>query len=347
MDKKIGVKKLILLVALFIIGSGIGSIIFERIILPQLSTLPMLGKIKFLDNKAPIVITRREEIRINSGINAQEVLNRTRGALVKVYPGAVSGVIATNDGLILVPAALLKSGSNFTVALERGQILPGKLLFTDELSGLGFMKIEAKDLPVLNQMQSADKNPGEPLLSVALSESLGASVRSASIYVRPVIQPSSTQARDLSRFNAFLLLEPVSSEGEPGSVIVDKDASLAGFVTVLGKEIHIVRAEDLKLALSKFLESGGKQILWPKLSVSYLILGPAQAKILGQPERHGVLLRQGTQGLETGDFVYQADGRDLNLEDGFQQFLFAKSPGEKVKLKLLRKNKELEIEITL
>src|SRR3989344_1133045 len=346
MDKQIRIKKLMLLVALFIIGSGVGSIIFQRFVLPPLSALPLLRNVKILDSETPIIITRREEIRIDAGVNIQEVLSRAKGALVKIYErtNVLSGVIVTNDGLIVAPSAGLKSGAKLTVVSSNGTPLDGIVAFTDELSGLAFLKIQAKDLPVLNEARSVNKNPGEALFALSLEESLNVSVRSVLLHTRSAAEPSISRVHDLFRFNAGLVLDPTLPSTAAGSVIVDKDGSLVGFV-VNGKDPQVIRTEDLKIALSKFLESGDKQIIWPRLAVNYLIIAPSQARILELPAKHGVVLRQGTQILQAGGFIHQVDGRDISLEEGFEQMLFAKKPGEKVKFKLLRQGKQQEIEI--
>ncbi len=343
------IRKIVLIAILFIMASGIGAIIFERLILPQLSSLPVFRNIKILDGKAPIIITRREEIRIDSGINTQEIINRVKGSLVKIYDrtNSISGVVMTNDGLILAPNIGLKAGSNLTVVLGSGASFPGQFLYADELSGVAFIKIQAKDLAVPNQVISADKNPGEALLSLYLDEAQNVAVRGGILHTRAVVQPSLTRISDFSRFNTDVQLDPVLEVGAAGSVVVDKDGSLVGFALLFGRELRVVRAEDLKLALSKFLDSGSKMISWPKIRISYATIGPVLAKILSLPERHGVLIKQGGHGFEAGDFVYQVDGRDINPEDSFQDFLLSRKPGEKIRLKLQRQGKEREMEITL
>lgn len=345
-ELKSKIKKIILFIILAILISGAGSTIFERFVLPRLAAVPLFKNIKILDNRAPIIITRREEIRIDSGINTQEVINRARGSLVKIVDrtNVLSGMIVTNDGLIIAPNTGLKSGAGLTVVLGSGDALAGQFLYADDLSGLAFIKIQAKDLPVLNQVISADINPGEALLSLYLDEAQNVAVRSGMLHSRAVVQPSLNQIRDLSKFNAAVQIDPALPESAAGSVVVDKDGSLVGFALLSGR---VIRAEDLKLALSKFLDSGAATVSWPKFNLSYQVIGPVHAKILNLPQRHGVVVKQASRGLEIGDFVYEIDGRDINTENSFQNLLFAKKPGEKVKLKLERQNKEQEIEITL
>src|SRR3989344_4969025 len=202
-ELKSKIKKIILFIILAILISGAGSTIFERFVLPRLAAVPLFKNIKILDNRAPIIITRREEIRIDSGINTQEVINRARGSLVKIVDrtNVLSGMIVTNDGLIIAPNTGLKSGAGLTVVLGSGDALAGQFLYADDLSGLAFIKIQAKDLPVLNQVISADINQGEALLSLYLDEAQNVAVRSGMLHSRAVVQPSLNQIRDLSKFN--------------------------------------------------------------------------------------------------------------------------------------------------
>ena len=86
---------------------------------------------------------------------------------------------------------------------------------------------------------------------------------------------------------------------------MDKDGSLVGFATATPSGMKYVRSEDLRLVMSNFLASGSRGTAWPVLPISYLILGSAQAPLLGLPARSGVVIRQGGRGLEAGDFVFR------------------------------------------
>lgn len=357
-NMKFGIKKIILVVLLFILASGIGSVIFNRLILPQISTLPILRGIKLFDQQAPIIITRREEIRIDGEINTQEVISRVRGALVKVYvfegkptagktTAVLSGLVATNDGLILIPARLVKRGVEVSVVVESGISYPGVVLFVDPHSGIGFVNITVRDLPVLNETLSRDKKPGESLLSLSLDEGLGITVQPVNFTETSTARPSLTALHDFSFFNTALELTPTLTEDNLGSIIVDKDGALVGFVSLVKDKPAAIRVDDLQLVVDNFLSNKSLGVKWPQFKISYLILGPVQVEFLGLPKQNGIVVRTADKPLAVGDFVYAVDGRDISAENSFQQMIMSKKPGEKANLKLLRNGLEMEVEISL
>src|SRR3989338_1051883 len=352
------VKRVALITILFILASGISAVIFQRLLLPYLSALPVLRDFNILESGAPIIITRREEIRIDQDINTQEITNRVRGSLVKIYmhepkiilgrPVSVtSGMIATNDGLVIASAQAIRGGASITAVLANGQAHPGRLIFVDELSGTAFIKIEANDLSVLSEVSSQNKRSGETLLALNLDEALGMNVKTVAMSSSSAPKPGFSQIYNLTQFNGGLDLDPVFSENSAGAVIVDKDGSLVGFATATPSGMKYVRSEDLRLVMSNFLASGSRGTAWPVLPISYLILGSAQAPLLGLPASSGVVIRQGGRGVEAGDYVFMFDGREITFENDFHRMFFAKKAGEKIKLKLLRGKQELELEITL
>ena len=118
MASPLGPKKILLAVLGVMILGGIGGILLNRVVLPYLSTISIFRNISFLEPQAPIVITKREEIRINEGINNLGVVNQTKGSLAAIYihqgefgssefvfSSVTNGVIATSDGIIIVPNA--------------------------------------------------------------------------------------------------------------------------------------------------------------------------------------------------------------------------------------------------
>lgn len=355
---KYNYKKIILLAILFIFASGIGGIVFERVILPQMSGWPVLRDLKIFDPRGQVVIVRREEIHIEGEINTGEVIQKARGALIKVYVAdgelagakprvALSGFVAANDGLVLIPGKSVKRGQDVNVVLENGTVFFGVILYIDPLSGIAFVKIPTRDLPVLSEAKSQDKKPGEQLLALSLEEGQGIRAQSVGLLGTSIAKPSLSVIHDLTAFESTLELDSGRVQLDLGSVILDKDGSLVGFVSFAKGQSVALRVDDVQLVLDNFLDHQSQDIKWPQMQLSYLILGPVEAGLLGLPKHNGIFIRQGEKSLAPGDFVYEIDGREISAEDSFQTKLFAKQPGEKVRLKLLRNGLDTEVAITL
>ena len=344
----LGLSGIIFLITLVLVVGGIGDALLERFVFPRL---------QFFDNKAPIIINRREEVQINDGLNNAEIINRVKNSAATVYLGSgefgtrgfravsvFSGAIVASDGIIAVSSANLKSSIPITVILADGRDFPAAVMATDSLTGLAFLKIAAEGLPVLNQGSSSDLRAGEKVLSVWAEESpLEPLAEPLTVMTAPGLASSFTTLYNTDRIDR--LLSTTGSARQPGAVVVNRDSALVGFVTGIGKDTVILRAENFSLAVSKLLED--KKISWVDPKLTFLALSEVQTKILGFSKRAGVQIRGDAGVLQDGDFIYGLDDFELTSPSQFQDRLLSKRPGDTLKLKLIRAGQEMEVEIKL
>lgn len=344
---------------MILVVGGLGGVLMDRLLLPYVSTWPVLRNFPVLNPSTPIVINKREEVRIDEGINYSDITNRVQSSLVMVYfhegkfgaakfklLSTVSGAVVTSDGVIVVPAVNPRPDMLATVIFSNQQTLPASVLASDSLTGVSFLKVEAHDLPVLKQGFSRDARIGQRLVAVRDAESAG-NLLLLPLLVSAPSYPAASLLRtyDFGSLNVFLSTEPGLSAVNLGAVVLNSDASLWGFVTLIGKSVVVLRSEDLKLVMDNFLTD--QKIVWPNLKLTYEILGESQATLLGLRQKNGVLLRSAAPPLRENDFIYGADGQVFTVEDGFQQILLSKKPGDKVRLQLLRAGRDEEMELTL
>lgn len=346
------------LLAMLLVG-GIGGVLMDRVVLPYLASIPALKKIPFLGSQSTIVINRREEVRIDEGINNLAVANSVKNALAAVYVhegefggpkfriiGSTSGVVVTSDGFVITPFLNPRPGSSLTVVLADQDSYPARLAASDPLTGVSFLKIAGKDLPVLKQGFSANLQIGERILAVWGNESpLEVSLTPVTVSRKSVAPASLSRVYDLTRLNGFLSTNLNPAAAELGAVLVNKDGAWVGFLTQFGKDFAVVRSEDLKFLIENFL--GDRKITRPSVKLGYQILSEEQAQFLRLPKRPGVLIKSGPDPLRENDFVYAVDGQELAAEDDFQLILLSKKSGTTVKFTLLRDGAEKEVGLSL
>lgn len=307
----------------------------------------LAGFLGYLLARSPareIVINRREEIVIDEGINNVEIANRTRASLVRIYGRRTqaAGVIVTSDGVIAVPAAALPSRDGLSAVLAEERVAPAKFLAEDEMTGLAFVQLEEKNLPVMRQGFSAELRAGERVLQIAPSTlPNGAEVSAALVKTPAYAVPSLTAIYNLAKPNAYLPLDPAPQK--LGAVIVNRDGAMIGFVMQIGKETAVLRAEDYKSAVDRLLNKEQAKIF----NVSYNILSPALAELSGLPKQYGILVKDASQALLPGDFVTTVDAVALSEKEDFQGVLLRKKARDTVKMQIFRGGVEKEVEITL
>ncbi|MDP3993712.1 MAG: S1C family serine protease [Candidatus Doudnabacteria bacterium] len=358
METPVNYRKIFLAILLVMLLGGLGNALLNRIVFPYLSAISILRNIPFFEPQAPIVITRREEVRINEGINNTDVVNQTKGSLASIFihqgefgtprfslSQVATGVVAASDGLIIVPATGIRPGFLVTAILSDGKPYRASVLALDQFTGVAFIQVDAGGLSVIRQGFSRDVNVGEKLLAVWTNEGpANVSAIQVSATSRALALPSFETIYDESEPNAFLSLDRGFSEGL-GAVLVNKDGVLVGLVTKIGEDTTVLRSEDLKSALDNFLDD--KKISWPNIELVYQILGREQTNLLKFPKEYGILIKSASAGLREGDFVYAVDGTVLDLDDDFQSVILGKKPGTKVNLSIIRGGQEREVELSL
>lgn len=329
---------------------GLGGILLERVVLPSFS---------IISPQTPIVINKKEEIRITEGVNTGEIVNRVTNSMatVIVHDGVfgadkfrlqqvATGMVVGSDGFVMVTSQSIRAGQQITVVGADRRAYPAKLVASDALTGLSFLKIPASDLSVARPGRSRELQVGDRLLAIWITDSPG-NIRLSPVFTtqKSLPAPGLAKTYELSTLNSFLLTDLNPTLVPPGALIFDRDAALVGAVTQPGREIAVVRSEDLKLLLDKFFAAGTKTVSWPSVKLSYRILGPGETALLGLPKTAGIQIKAGPAPLRESDFVFAVDGREIGQDA--QEILLGKNPGDKVKLKALRNGQELEMEITL
>ena len=343
-------------VILVMLLGGLGGVLLDRVIFPYLSTLSAFRGIDFF-SRAPIVINRREEVRIVDGVNEAEVLRRVKGSLVTVYvhqgtfgsprfrASAVrSGAIITSDGVIATSG--LPDAAAYTVVTSDGKPKAATVLLTDRFTGLSFLKISAAGLPVMKQGFAADLESGEKLLVAWAAENPGEPQVTAATAEGPAVeQPGLISVYEMSQPSAPLVLDWQPADAAVGGVVVDRDAELLGLAVSGSRGRFVLRAEDLKQVLDAFFSGTfADRDAWKG---AYQVLGPAQTALLGLGKPHGVLLKSPFGALRENDFIYAAGGQALSWPIGFQAFVLGLHPGDKAVFGILRDGVEKEVEVQL
>ena len=248
---------------------------------------------------------------------------------------------------MVAPLFAHKPGQNITVLLAGQRPMRAELVAADQFSGVSFLRIPAKDLPVTKPVLSRDVRAGERLLFLWTEESSqNPRIKPVVLAANPGADAAISAVYSFDKPNAFLKLDTNKLDAEVrGGVMVNRDAALAGFVAQREDELFILRSDDLKKITDNFLDD--EKISWPSFPISYRILDGALAELFGLPKKYGILVGTGAGSLVTNDFVYAVDGKELNAEEGFQDIVLSKKPGDIVKLKLVRAGKDMEITYSL
>ena len=347
-------KQILIMVVLAFFVGAIGSIVFDRIILPYLSTLPGLSGLRNFQSNSPIVINRTEQIQLDDGVNMIELTKQAQNYTVSIYSNAPdirllgSGTILTSDGLIFTSRAVLGNLTEVTVILNDGRSFPGLVRAMDRKSEIAVVTIIAQNLSVA-QFEDANN-----LQTAARIMALG---KSTNQFTRQFVSGVVTRS-----VNNFSSLEQVYSTEElsetfgfsaalnsdyVGGPVFNLDGRMVGMVAnASGK---IITAEGLSQALNEYLSSG--KVIRPYAGIRYLNFSSSLANLkkLPGPGVQVVSIEEASParaaGLRVGDFITAVD--NTNIETlSFERLINRHQPGE-VKLSVRRGDSNLEIRFNI
>jgi len=260
--------------------------------------------------------------------------------------GWCTGLVVEASGTILTTYFNV-SGTirSIKVRLADGRMLDAKLLGYNGTYDLAALKVEAEGLPVLKRARLEDLKVGQPLVA------LGRAPDSKSMTVNPGIVSASSRLGGKG-----IQIDAKLNYGNVGGPVVDLEGRLVAvsckvdvkFASVYGQNSGVGFAithdrftnvlEDLKAGKN---EAEARR---PFLGIQY---DPKST-------REGVELESvqaGTAaekaGLKARDIIVEFDGRKVTLFDDLREAILRKMPGDRVKIKVLRSEDEMEFDVVL
>ncbi len=264
-----------------------------------------------------------------------------------------SGLIITSDGYIVTNYHVVEGQKGLTVHLADGRELPAKVVGTDPKTDLAVIKIDATNLTAGTFGDSDKLKAGE--LAVAIGNPLGMDF---SRTVTSGVVSGLNRVVDISQEAAVRLIQTdaVINPGNSGGPLVNANGEVIGInslklvtsevegmgfaipstiVTRVANEIMAtgtVRRAQIGVTLAD------ASLVAREREVS-IARGAYVASVIGAPAQ--------TAGLKEGDVIVAMDDVTVNTVSTLRALLAEKSPGDKVKVKIVRGKQDLTLEVTL
>ena len=280
------------------------------------------------------------------------------GSAPSTYPvqAAGSGVIISSDGYIVTNNHVVEDAAKVTITLNDKREYEGEIIGTDPASDLALLKIKETRLPYLTFANSDSVRIGEWVLAIGNPMGLNSTVTAGII---------SAKARQLStgRGNAgdevYLQTDAAVNSGNSGGALVNASGQLVGINTAIASgngyytgysfAIPSNIVEKICYDLQHF---GATQQAY--LGVSIMELNATNAKELNLSDTKGIYVAEISEngaasqnGFQEGDVITHIDDTPVNSLAEVRGVLKTKSPGDKVKVNLVRNNEKLTKNVTL
>ncbi len=264
-----------------------------------------------------------------------------------------SGVLVSPEGIILTNHHVISDADDIDVALSDGRKVKAKIIGSDPETDIAVLKIDVKQLPspiTFGKIESV--NVGDVVLAIGNPFGVGQTVTSGIV---------SAMGRDhvgINTFENFIQTDAAINPGNSGGALVDTRGNLIGINTAIysnnGGSMGIGFAIPVNLAkqvMESILSNGGVSRGW--IGVEPQNLSKELSESLGLAENtQGVLLSGVLEGgpaakggVQPGDVLTAVNGNGTKDVRQLLNQIAQIGPGNEATLKILRKNKELELKV--
>lgn len=280
--------------------------------------------------------------------------------------GAGTGFVVSSDGLILTNRHVAeRENVDFTVIFNDGTEHKAQVLAIDPFNDLAVLKIDGKDLPVVELGDSDALKLGETV--VAIGNALG---RFQNTVTRGVVSgiDRTIEAGDASgkteTIEEAIQTDAAINQGNSGGPLINLSGQVVGINTAVSQEGQTIGfaipINIAKQVVNSVKENG--RIVRPYLGVRYVLINEAVKEENNLSVDNGALLIRGEgegelavipgspadkAGLEENDIILEFNGKAVTTEQSLAGLIRKVGVGDTVNVKILHDGKEQEVAVTL
>ncbi|MFL2555399.1 MAG: DegQ family serine endoprotease [Gammaproteobacteria bacterium] len=261
-----------------------------------------------------------------------------------------SGVIVDSKrGLVLTNNHVIANAIQITITMRDGRQLEAEIVGADPKTDIAVLKIPSENLTALKTTDSNNLRVGDFVVAIGNPFGLGQTVTSG------IISALSRSGLGIEEYEDFIQTDASINPGNSGGALVNLRGELVGINTAIfsqsGASHGIGFAIPINLALriaEQILETG--EVKRGFLGVSIQDISPSLAEAFGLDKKNGALVNKVLKdspadkaGMRAGDVVISIDGKKIRNANDVRNRIGLLPVGKKIKFKLLRDGKELEL----
>ncbi|HSI24304.1 MAG TPA: Do family serine endopeptidase [Methylotenera sp.] len=264
-----------------------------------------------------------------------------------------SGVIVSEQGLILTNDHVVASADEIEVALADGRKLAAKVVGTDPDTDLAVLKIEGENLPAITFAANEKLNVGDVVLAIGNPFGVGQTV------TQGIISALGRSHLGINTYENFIQTDASINPGNSGGALIDAEGNLIGINSAIysrsGGSMGIgfaIPASIAKQVMEQIAVNGSVTRGWigieaqditPELAESFKLSKPQGSLIAG-------VLRGSpadAAGLKAGDVLLAINKQEVVDSSGMLNMIAALKPNDKVELTIARATKEITVGVTV
>lgn len=271
--------------------------------------------------------------------------------------GSGSGVIISEDGYIVTNNHVVGFADDIIVTLHDGRQMDGEVIGTDPHSDLAVVKVEARDLPVLEYANSDEARVGEWVLAIGNPFDYLTSTATAGII--------SAKGRDIDvikeekAVEEFIQTDAVINPGNSGGALVDAQGRLLGINTAIATRTGYYNGYSFAIPVNLMTQIVDDIIKYgnfqrAQLGVQVVNIDDEYQKMLELNHKKGVVVTDVIDGgsaqfagIIPNDVIVAVNGEDVDDYDDLARMVNKSRVGETLTAKIIRDGQKKTIPIRL
>jgi len=274
--------------------------------------------------------------------------------------GGGSGVVITDEGLIMTNHHVIDNSTEVRVIFEDGRLYEATIIGSDKLTDIGLIKINASDLIPIAIGNSDNMLVGDLAVAIGHPLTLGAAptvtTGVVSALERRLDVGGDTMDSAVTLFGLIQTDAPIT-RGSSGGALINKNGELIGITTAIATAD--VGAEGLGFAVPVNLALGIAEDLISDGKILHAFLGILGAQHFetaadGARVFSGVFIQElygpggetfaiGKAGALPGDVIKTINGENVKTLDGLITILRTKRAGDLVEIQIMRDSQAITL----
>lgn len=271
-----------------------------------------------------------------------------------------SGVIISQDGYIVTNNHVVNGATDIIVTLNNRKNYTAKVIGTDPNTDLALIKVDGKDLPVMNVGNSDDVKLGQWVLAIGYPLNLDVTVTQGIVSAKSRNIGINTQAT--APVESFIQTDAAVNPGSSGGALVNTNGELVAINSAIASPTgsfagyaYAIPSNLMKKVISDIMKYGSVQRGYLGISMAPEGLDDAKKKELGiNNDADGVFVMETSPngaaaqaGLKKGDVITSIDDQPVTSDARLAELIARDKPGDHVKIAFVRNGEAKTADVVL
>lgn len=264
-----------------------------------------------------------------------------------------SGVIVSEQGLILTNHHVIASADAIEVSIADGRKLPAKIVGTDPESDLALLKVEAENLPSITFASTEKLDVGDIVLAIGNPFGVGQTI------TQGIVSALGRNHLGINTYENFIQTDASINPGNSGGALINTSGDLVGINSAIysrnGGSMGIgfaIPASIARQVMEQIAKEGSVTRGW--VGVEAQNLTPELADSFSLPTTSGALIAgvlsnspAARSGLKAGDILLAINDKPVVNSAAMLNLIAVLEPRKNATLTIARGGEKMEINILI